>query len=93
VLEDEGDCDPAHYSLHHVHKHPRDDLRVNLVMLCGHGTSGHHGRIEAHERKACQALARYLMAHRLDTLDYLMVKLGGQHPAHEWLRDQLYAPL
>jgi hypothetical protein len=34
-------------SLHHISKHPRDDVEANLVMLCGSGTTGCHGEIEA----------------------------------------------
>lgn len=85
-------CVEHRYSLHHVHKHPRDDVEANLVMLCGDGTTGHHGRIEAHDHAACQALGVHLIEERLDTLEYLGEKLGGLLPVAEWFRTQLRAP-
>jgi hypothetical protein len=93
VLDELGDCDVARYSLHHVHRHPRDDEEANLVMLCGDGTRGHHGRIEAHDRATCVRLAAYLIRERLDTMAYLGEKLGGVVAAREWLCSQLYAPV
>lgn len=65
-------------SLHHVLKHPRDDLRENLAMLCGSGTTGHHGKMEAHDHDTEEAFAAYLLSERTDTLLYLGRKLGGQ---------------
>jgi hypothetical protein len=81
------------FSLHHIHKHPRDDVRPNLVMLCGDGTQGHHALVEAHNFTACRRLAVYLIKHRLDTMEYLGAKLGGVNGVREWLRSQLYAPI
>lgn len=63
-------------SLHHVSKHPRDDVRANLVMLCGSGTTGCHGDIEANVRSSRETLGEYLLAHRRDTIGYLSTKLG-----------------
>ena len=80
-------------SLHHIHKHPRSDIRANLVMLCGDGTSGHHGRIEAHDEVTSKRLARYLLRHRPDTIVYLYEKLGGTDAVHAWLNVQLHADL
>lgn len=73
-------------SLHHVHKHPRDDVRENLVMLCGDGTSGCHGLIEHADRQARQRLARMIRIERPDTFGYLAQKLGSAVAADEWLR-------
>lgn len=78
-------------SLHHVHKHPRDDVRANLVMLCGSGTTGCHGMIEHHAPVVCHDLAVYLLAFRPDTIDYLVGKLGSTDAAREWMRDSLHA--
>ena len=91
--DDDDDCYRSRYSLHHIHRHPRDDVEPNLVMLCGHGTVGHHGLIEAHDRLTCQALGIYLIRYRLDTMEYLGLKLGGVVAVREWLRSQLYAPI
>lgn len=90
ALDELGGCDPARYSLHHVHNKPRDDVQANLVMLCGDGTVGHHGLVTAHDYATCRALGIYLVLHRLDTLEYLGAKLGGPVGASEWLRSQLY---
>jgi len=79
-------------SLHHVHRHPRDDVRGNLVMLCGHGTTCCHGLIEAHDPEACEALYGVLTRERPDTMEYLAGKLGGATAASEWLSRHLYAP-
>lgn len=70
-------------SLHHIHKHPRDDVEANLMMLCGSGTTGCHGDIEARVPAAMIRLARYLVA-RDDFLAYLIVKLNGERAAYEW---------
>lgn len=78
-------------SIHHVHRHPRDDVRPNLTPLCGDGVRGHHGRIEAHEPTACEALYGVLTTARPDTMEYLAEKLGGPVAAQEWLRRHLWA--
>lgn len=84
-LNEEGErCEPIN-SLHHIHRHPRDDVRANLIMLCGSGTTGHHGSVTAHERWAIEALRAILRASRPDTLDYLAAKLGSPEAASEWL--------
>jgi len=78
-------------SLHHIHKHPRDDVRPNLVMLCGDGVAGHHGRIEHADRAARAALAGHILSERPDTVGYLIEKLRGAEQAMEWLRRYLHA--
>lgn len=73
-------------SLHHVHKHPRSDLRENLVLLCGDGVSGCHGDVE-HARGTKRAdLARRLRISRPDVFGYLSRRLGSSIAADEWLR-------
>lgn len=99
VLDDLGDCDrrcDAYlflYSLHHIHRHPRDDVQANLVMLCGDGVRGHHGLITRNDARTLTALGLYVVTHRLDTLTYLTDKLGGDEQAKEWLRRSLLAPV
>ena len=80
-------------SLHHIHRHPRDDVCPNLIMFCGSGTTGCHGLIEAHDRETCAKLAVHLIRVRLDTMEYLGEKLGGVVAVREWLVNQLYAPI
>lgn len=72
-------------SLHHIHRHPRDDVRANLVMLCGSGTTGCHGAIEHADPETRLALGGYLRVRRPDTVAYLRAKLGGELAADEWL--------
>lgn len=73
-------------SLHHVHRHPRDDVHGNLVMLCGSGTTGCHGAVEEGDRATLEALYWHIEAERPDTLAYLAAKLGGEERADAWLR-------
>ena len=73
-----------HLSLHHVHRHPRDDVEANLVMVCGSGTTGCHGRIEARDRVVGALLRDWLLLERPDTLEYLRGKLGA-FAAREYL--------
>lgn len=75
-------------SLHHFVKHPRDDLRGNLVMLCGHGTAGCHGLVEAHHEETLRALGKYVLAERGDTITHLYERLGAA-PAQEFLHRNL----
>jgi hypothetical protein len=67
-------CEDARtQSIHHVVKRSQggDDVPANLVGLCGDGTRGCHGRVEAREKAALRRLAEYLMTDRDDFLDYL----------------------
>jgi 5-methylcytosine-specific restriction endonuclease McrA len=79
----------GHLSLHHVHKHPRHDVRGNLVMLCGDGVQGCHGAIEAHDQTTSARLGRHLICHRPDTMIYLETQLDPEG-AREWLWRQLW---
>lgn len=63
-------------SLHHISKHPRDDVKGNLVMLCGHGTAGCHGKVEEHNMVALRKLGHHILAHRPDTIEYLYERMG-----------------
>lgn len=73
-------------SIHHIHKHPRDDVTGNLVMLCGSGTTGHHGKIENHDAQTCGRLYVHIRTARPDTMEYLAEKLGGEEARDEWLK-------
>jgi hypothetical protein len=76
-------------SLHHISKHPRDDARGNLVMLCGSGTTGCHGKIEAGDHALRRQLGVYLVLERPDVLEYLEERLGGYSPRDAWLMHHL----
>lgn len=78
----------ARLSLHHIHKHPRDDVEGNLVMLCGDGVLGCHGSLEAEITVTRRALGRYITAKRPDVLRYLRGKLGDE-AADDWLERRL----
>lgn len=83
-------CGAVDFSIHHVLKRSQggDDVRANLVALCGHGTAGCHGLVEGADRGACWALGRYLAAERPDTITYLGWRLGGPVAAAEWMRQR-----
>lgn len=75
-------------SLHHISKHPRDDVTGNLVMLCGTGTTGCHGLVEARDPETVWALGVYIRVSRGDVLSYLYATKGVE-PAKEWMRQHL----
>jgi hypothetical protein len=79
-------------SLHHVSKHPRDDLEANLVMLCGDGVSGCHGAVEAGVRETKEELGRYIYGHRPDVIEYLAERKGGKERALAWMERTLGFP-
>lgn len=70
-------CGGVPSTLHHLI--PRslrgDDVAENLVSLCGHGTGGHHGLIEAMDMDARTALRHNL---RPDELRYVLRKRGSE---------------
>lgn len=72
-------------SLHHINKHPRDDVRGNLVMVHGDGTTGFHGLLEANDVPARQQLGMYITHHRPDTLEYLLWRFPRAGQAAAWL--------
>lgn len=73
-------------SVHHINRHPRDDLIGNLVMVDGSGTTGFHGRLEARDPVALRQLGEYIVSERPDTLEYLRWRFGDQ--AEAWLERQ-----
>lgn len=75
-------------SLHHVSKHPRDDVEPNLVMLCGDGTTGEHGLVEMRSSVTLLLLGKYLIEERRDTMEYLGQKLGGLLAVRAWMLRQ-----
>ena len=77
-----GEVEPL--SLHHIHKHPRDDVEGNLVMVCGSGTTGCHGRIESRDPVVLRLLFEHIVGERPDVVAYLRKKLGRQW-ADAWL--------
>lgn len=70
-------------SLHHINRHPRDDVRGNLVMVEGSGTTGFHGQLEARNPFDLSLLGEFIVAERPDTLEYLRWRFGDQ--AEAWL--------
>jgi hypothetical protein len=72
-------------SLHHINRHPRDDVRGNLVMVDGSGTTGFHGRLEARDPDALRQLGEHIVAERPDTLDYLRWRFPKPGQAEAWL--------
>lgn len=78
-------------SLHHINKHPRDDIEGNLVMLCGSGTTGCHGLIEARNSEKLAELGEYILKARGDTIVYLYDRMGPE-AAQEWMRRNAITP-
>ena len=78
-------------SVHHINKHPRDDVEANLVMLCGHGTTGCHGLVEARNSEKLEELGAYILRARGDTIEYLYARLGPVG-AQDWMRRNLLVP-
>jgi hypothetical protein len=75
-------------SLHHISKHPRDDVRGNLAMLCGSGTTGCHGLIEFRDPETLKILGRYILSARGDTIAYLYERMGAV-AAQEFMKRHL----
>lgn len=70
--------------LHHIANKPRDDVEANLVMLCGSGTTGCHGLIEARDSLTRRSLALHILASRPDTVEYLSQRFPLER-AQAWL--------
>lgn len=60
-------------------------MEGNLVMLCGSGTTGCHGLIEAGDKRKKLELGTYIRAKRPDTLEYLEWRFS-QEGADAWLQ-------
>ena len=90
VFEECCICGNVLFSVHHVLKRLQggDDVKENLVPLCGSGTTGCHGDVEGAERAACAALGRYLKVERPDVISYLGLRLGSHVAAAEWMRQR-----
>ena len=73
-------------SLHHIIRHPRDDVVANLVMLCGSGTTGCHGKIEARDANTQRALGQYLLGKRPETVSHIAWRLGSLEAAESWFQ-------
>lgn len=93
-----GPCPDDHLgrlSLHHVLPKGSpffgDDVEGNLVMLCGSGTTGHHGRVEGADKVSLLLLGHHLRRRRLDVLRYVREKLAPNGPdaGDEWLHRHL----
>jgi len=65
-----------------------DDVPENIVALCGSGTTGCHGEVEARRAWALRSLGEYLHARRPDTIAYVRRKLGVR-PGDAWLERHL----
>ena len=65
-------------SLHHAVPKDRGgaDCESNCVPVCGDGTRGHHGRLEAGDPQACQAFAAAIQEYDGDAYSYAVEKLG-----------------
>jgi hypothetical protein len=88
-------CGGIDISIHHII--PRggwcnvlgDDVWENLVPLCGSGTHGCHGGVEAGLDSVCHALGRYVVEERPDTMEYLLQKFDTVEARGEFLRRSL----
>lgn len=65
-------------SLHHVVPRSQggDDCEENLIPLCGDGTKGHHGLVEAHEAHTCRLTAAAVQQYDGAAYAYAIEKLG-----------------
>ena len=72
-------------SLHHISKHPKDDVEGNLVMLCGSGTTGCHGEIEGGNRDKKRELGSHILNERDDVLPYLIFRHHTEERARAWV--------
>lgn len=72
-------------TLHHIV--PRSlggsDVLPNLVWLCGTGTTGHHGLVEAHDPKACSDLRDSL---KPDELGYAITTKSAEFISRRYPR-------
>ena len=78
-------------TIHHVLPRSQggDDVPANLICLCGSGTTGHHGKVEAGDRATMVLLGEHVLLERPDTLSYIKGKLGDEQGT-DWLRRHLF---
>lgn len=81
-------CGERTQSLHHVLRRSQggDDVTVNLAPVCGTGTTGCHGRIEARDPEALHGLWAWVTS---DFIRYLAYKLGDSDRAWDWCERNL----
>lgn len=67
-------------SLHHVVSKSLggDDIAENLVPVCGSGTTGCHGLLEAHHPETCRAFAAAVQQYDDAVYAYAIEKLGEE---------------
>lgn len=65
-------------SLHHcvARSLGGSDCESNCVSVCGDGTTGHHGKLEAHDVETCLAFAAALQQYDDAAYAYAVEKLG-----------------
>lgn len=73
-----GPSATGHHVIPRGAPHLGDDVLANIVPLCGSGTTGCHGAVEAGDRNARRALGVWIAERRPDTLAYVLGKLGEQ---------------
>lgn len=73
-----GEVQTLPSSLHHSVSRSLggSDCESNCVSVCGDGTTGHHGLIEAHDQATCQAFAAAIQVCDEDAYSYAVDKLG-----------------
>jgi hypothetical protein len=71
-------------SLHHIVSKSLggDDVSANFGSVCGDGTTGHHGQIEAHDEETCRVFAAAVQQFDDAAYTYAIEKLGEDG----WLR-------
>src|SRR3990167_9314692 len=81
-------CGGRSESTHHIYKRGQGggDLLVNLAPVCGSGTTGCHGKLEARDPEALATLGRWVGA---AFITYLASVLGDTDRAWAWVEVQL----
>jgi len=62
-----------------------DDVVANGVMLCGSGTTGHHGLMHAMDEETRRGIGGHIVRDRPDTFEYVTDKLGDEQ-GRDYLR-------
>ena len=81
-------CGGRSESLHHIYKRGQGggDLLVNLAGVCGSGTTGCHGKLEARDPEALATLGHWIGA---AFITYLASVLGDTDRAWAWVERNL----